>query len=140
MNEASKASEAWTVTLPGTPDTPGAADRLVRVRSAGRSLWLAGLGALGAIADLDRASRGRFDQLVERGRPVAQRQMEVVDKLGHLGDRLSGKVREAGELVRDQVRYDVDRVLRRVGVPTREDWSTLALRLKTLSRNIDELA
>ena len=127
-------NEALTVTTSGIP---GTTDLLVQVRSVGRSLWLAGLGALGTIVDLDRGSRERFDHLVERGRPVAERQMQRVDEIG---DRASGKLRAARELVRDQVRYDTDRVLARLGVPTREDWSTLAQRLEALSRKIDELA
>jgi poly(hydroxyalkanoate) granule-associated protein len=136
MNEALEALEAGTVTRSAPPSVPGAADRLSQLRSAARSLWLAGLGALGTVADLDRESRGLFDRLVERGRPVEELQMEVIDEMG---DRSAAKLREIGELVRDQVRYDVDRALTRVGVPTREDWSHLALRLETLSRKIDEL-
>jgi poly(hydroxyalkanoate) granule-associated protein len=115
----------------------GAADRLNEVRIRGRKLWLAGLGALGTIVDLDQESRGLFDRLVERGRPVSHRQKQVAQEIG---DRAAGRIREMRERVRGQVREDLQRVLRRADVPTREEWNALTAHLEALSRKIDEIA
>ena len=60
--------------------------------------------------------------------------------MDELGERAEARLREMSELVRDQVRYDVKRVMQRVGVPTREDFAGLATRLETLSSKIDEIA
>jgi poly(hydroxyalkanoate) granule-associated protein len=113
--------------------TPGA-DRLRQIRDTGRSLWLAGLGA---VAELEKEGKGLFDQLVERGRPLEHRGKQAVDEIG---GQANAKLREMGQLMRDQVRYDVKRVLTRVGLPTSEDFSQLAVRLEALSLKIDEFA
>ena len=127
MNEANAAMASSA-----TPITR-AADRLNPVRTTGRNLWLAGLGAVGTIADLDRESRGLFDRLVERGRPLSYRQKQAAQEIG---ERAESKVRE----MRERVRHNVKQVLTRVGVPTREDFSLLAVRLEALSQKIDEIA
>jgi hypothetical protein len=48
--------------------------------TAGRNLWLAGLGAVAGVVDADRQSRARFeqvvDELVEKGRPVEERRRQ----------------------------------------------------------------
>jgi poly(hydroxyalkanoate) granule-associated protein len=115
----------------------GAADRLNQVRIAGRKLWLAGLGAVGTLAELDRESRGLFDRLVERGRPLEERQKKVMDEWG---DRAAEKLREVSERARGQVRQDLKRVLVKAGVPTADEWNALTARLEALSLSIDELA
>lgn len=104
------------------------------LRQTGRNLWLAGLGAL---AEIEEEGRGLFDRLVERGRPLEERQKQAVDELG---DRAGARFREMQKLVRNQVRHDVKRVMQRVGVPTSDDFARLAKRLEALSSQIDELA
>ncbi len=120
-----------------TNPTPGAADPLSQVRTAGRNLWLAGLGAVGTLADLDREGRDLFARLVERGRPVEERQKKAVDEWS---DRAAEKLRTVGERAKDQVRQDVKRALAKAGVPTAEEWNALTARLEALSATLDELA
>ncbi|HEX3127505.1 MAG TPA: phasin family protein [Thermoanaerobaculia bacterium] len=102
--------------------------------NAGRNLWLA---SLGAIVEADNASQKLFDRLVERGRPLDERQRKTVDAFT---DRANGAMREAGKLVQDTVEYEGKQVLRKMGVMTRDDLRTLSARLDILSRQIDEYA
>ena len=120
-----------------TNPTPGAADYLNQVRTAGRNLWLAGLGAVGSLAALDREGRELFDRLVERGRPVEERQKKTMDEWS---DRAAEKLRTVGERAKDQVRQDLKRALNRAGVPTAEEWNALTARLEALSASLDEIA
>ena len=102
--------------------------------NAGRNLWLA---SLGAIVEADEASQKLFDRLVERGRPLDERQRKTVDAFT---DRANGALREAGKLVQDTVEYEGRQVLRKMGVITRDDLRTLSVRLDILSKQIDEYA
>jgi poly(hydroxyalkanoate) granule-associated protein len=102
--------------------------------NAGRSLWLA---SLGAIAEADEAGQKLFDRLVERGRPLDERQRKTVEAFT---DRANGAMREAGKLFQDTLEYESRQVLKKVGVLTREDLRTLSARLDILSKQIDEYA
>ena len=102
--------------------------------NAGRNLWLA---SLGAIAEVDEASQKLFDRLVERGRPLDERQRKTVEAVT---DRANGALREAGKLLQDTVEYEGKQVLRKIGVLTRDDLRTLSARLDILSKQIDEYA
>ncbi|MFL6201024.1 MAG: phasin family protein [Thermoanaerobaculia bacterium] len=119
-------SEAQTSTNPG-----GLGRELL---SAGRNLWLAGLGA---IAEAEETSVKLFDRLVERGRPLDERQRKTVDAFA---DRANGALREAGKLFQDTVEYESRQVLKKMGVLTRDDLKVLAARLDILARQIDEYA
>lgn len=102
--------------------------------NAGRNLWLA---SLGAIVEADEASTKLIDRLVERGRPLDERQRKTVEAFT---DRANGAMREAGKLVQDTVEYESRQVLKKIGVLTREDLRTLSARLDILARQIDEYA
>lgn len=104
------------------------------VTEAGRTLYLAGLGAA---RRAEEEGRGLFDTLVERGRKVEKRQFKAIDRtLAETGRRvrdLSGRV---------QVRFE-DRLretLNRLGVATREDVQDLAGRLEALDRKVERIA
>lgn len=104
------------------------------VTEAGRTLWLAGLGAA---RRAEEEGRGLFDTLVERGRKVEKRQFKAIDRT----------LAETGRRVRDvsgrvQVRFE-DRLretLNRLGVATREDVQNLAGRLEALDRKVEKAA
>lgn len=102
--------------------------------NAGRNLWLA---SLGAIVEADEAGKKLFDRLVERGRPLDERQRKAAEAFT---DRANGAMREAGKLMQDTVEYEGRQVLRKMGVLTHEDVRTLSARLDILSRQIDEYA
>lgn len=118
-------SEAQTSTNPGLGR---------ELLSAGRNLWLAGLGA---IAEAEETSVKLFDRLIERGRPLDERQRKAVDAFT---DRANGALREAGKLFQDTVEYESRQVLKKMGVLTRDDLKVLFARLDILARQIDEYA
>jgi poly(hydroxyalkanoate) granule-associated protein len=102
--------------------------------NAGRNLLLAGIGA---VAEADKASQRLFDRLVERGRPLDERQRKAAEAFT---DRANGAMREAGKLFQDTVEYEARQVLKKVGVLTRDDLKVLSARLDILARQIDEYA
>lgn len=102
--------------------------------NAGRNLLLAGIGA---VAEMDEASQRLFDRLVERGRPLDERQRKAVDAFA---DRANGALREAGKLFQDTVEYESRQILKKMGVLTRDDLKVLSARLDILARQIDEYA
>lgn len=101
---------------------------------AGRNLWWAGLGA---VAEVEEGGRSWFDRMVERGRPIEQRQRKAFEEIG---DRTAETVREMGKLFQDTVDYETRNVLKRLRVMTREDVTVLSARIDTLAKKIDELA
>ena len=102
--------------------------------NAGRNLLLAGIGA---VAEADNASQRLFDRLVERGRPLDERQRKAAEAFT---DRANGAMREAGKLFQDTVEYEARQVLKKVGILTRDDLKVLSARLDILARQIDEYA
>lgn len=99
-----------------------------------RNLWLAGLGA---VVEVETESRGLFRKLVERGRPVEERQKRAAQAVT---EHTEVALRELGQLVQDTVEYESKSLMRRLGLATRDDFSALSTRLETLSRKIDEVA
>ncbi len=113
-----------------TKDMGKALDRLTGV---GRSLWLAGVGA---VAEVKEAGMETFDRLVERGKPIEEKQKQMVRKVT---GRATQTVREAGKLVQDTVEYESRGVLKRLNVMTRDDIKVLSSRLNSLSKKVDEV-
>jgi len=105
-----------------------------KLLAAGRSLWLAGLGA---VAEVEGGGRELFDRLVERGKPLEEKQKKAA---GAVADRAQRAARELGKLVEDTVVYESRGILKRLNVMTREDVKVLSTRLNTLSKKIDEYA
>lgn len=104
------------------------------IASAGRNIWLAGLGV---VAEVEEGGRDLFGQLVERGRPFEERQRKALEQVG---DRTGEAVREATQLVQDTVQFETKGMLKKLGLLTREDVQALTARLETLSRKLDDLA
>lgn len=101
--------------------------------ATGRNAWLAGLGV---VAEADTQGRSLFDRLVERGRPLAEKQKET---FAEATDKMERSARELGKLVNDSVEYEVRGALGRFGLATRDDLKALERRLETLSRQLDDL-
>lgn len=120
-------SEAQTTTA----GTAGIGRELL---NAGRNLLLAGIGA---VVEADKASQKLFDRLVERGRPLDERQRKAAEAFA---DRANGAMREAGKLFQDTVEYESRQVLKKIGVLTRDDLKVMSARLDILARQIDEYA
>lgn len=105
-----------------------------KLLNAGRNLWLAGLGA---VAGVEEGSRELFDRLIERGRPLEERQKKVVNRVA---DRTNRTVAELKKLVQDQVAWESRGMLKKLNMMTAEDVKILSARLDTLSRKLDEYA
>lgn len=99
----------------------------------GRSIWLAGLGA---VAQAGEEGREMFDQLVERGRKTEQRQFQSIDRTVA---RTSETMRDWSERLQESLEDGMRGVLHRVGLPTRQDLSRLSARLDTLTQKVERL-
>jgi poly(hydroxyalkanoate) granule-associated protein len=107
---------------------------LGKLFAAGRTLWLAGLGA---VAGVEEGTRDLFGRLVERGQPVEDRQKKTVEAVV---DRANRTAQGLSQLVQDTVEYESREMLKRFNVMTREDVKLLSARLETLSKKLDEYA
>lgn len=112
----------------------GAATKGGDLRQAGRTIWLAGLGALG---EVERGGRQVFDRLVARGRTVESGQFRALDRTV---SRAAEAAERAGDEVRARLRGGVGAVLHRVDLPSRDDLADLAARLDRLSERIEHLS
>ncbi len=106
------------------------------LREAGRNLWLAGLGAVAGVEEGSREWHQVFDRLVERGRPVGERQRKALDEIE---ERTGTTVREMKKLFEDTVQYESKSLLERFGLMTRDDVKVLAARIDALATKVDEL-
>jgi poly(hydroxyalkanoate) granule-associated protein len=106
------------------------------LREAGRNLWLAGLGAVAEVGEGSKEWHQVFDRMVERGRPVDERQRKTLDAIG---ERTGTTVREMKKLLEDTVQYESKSLLKRLGLMTRDDVTVLAARIDSLAAKVDEL-
>src|SRR6185312_14813243 len=90
---------------------------LDKLRTAGRNLWLAGLGA---VAEVEDGGRELFDRLVERGVPVEEKQNETVT------ERAGKAARSFSKLVEETVEFEGRGMLKRLNLMTREDVKILS--------------
>jgi poly(hydroxyalkanoate) granule-associated protein len=105
-------------------------DRLV---ATGRSLLLAGVGA---VAEARDGGVEVFDRLVERGRPFEAKQKQRAEAVVA---RAGKAVRGAGQLAQDTVEFESRRLLKRLNVMAHEDVKVLSSRISTLSKKVDEV-
>jgi poly(hydroxyalkanoate) granule-associated protein len=105
-----------------------------KLRTAGRNLWLAGLGA---VAEVEDGGRELFDRLVERGVPVEEKQKKLTETVT---ERASKAARSFSKLVEETVEFEGRGMLKRLNLMTREDVKILSARLETLSKKINEYA
>jgi poly(hydroxyalkanoate) granule-associated protein len=120
------------IQIPTSINIGGAFDRVL---GAGRTLWLAGVGA---VAEVGEGGLEMFDRLVERGRPVEERGLRLVDAVTGRATRAGRTVREAGQVLQDTVEHESRGVLKRLNVMTSGDVQILSARIHTLSKKVDE--
>lgn len=99
----------------------------------GRSIWLAGLGAM---AQMEEEGRDVFRELVERGRKVEHGQFRAIDRTVA---RTSETVQEWSERVHEALEDTLEGVLRRAGLPSQQDLNRLSAQLDVLARKVDRL-
>ena len=111
--------------------------RVDRVRKewteAGRSIWLAGLGAM---AQVEEEGRDLFRELVERGRKVEHGQFQAIDRtVARTSERVQGWTERMQEALEDTL----EGVLHRAGLPSQQDLDRLSAQLDTLAKKVDRL-
>ncbi len=125
------------LTFPHGDAAPRLADLRRELATAGRRVWLAGLGLAGELADLDAASRRWVDGLAERGKPLAERRRREALRLAdRANDRLAGAGRRLEDGLRDGIRGALDRL----GVPGRQEIDRLTACVASLDARLDDLA
>ena len=127
-SSARSRSSGWG--LPG----PGAVASSV-VRGV-RAAWWAGLGVVGAAQD---AGTQVFDALVEEGRSWEQARRERTEATARRVQRMTDEPKVV-QAVEERVQTDVNDILRRVGVPSRDDLEELRERVDALGARIEALA
>jgi len=112
------------------------------VLQAGRSVWLAGLGAL---VTIEKRTKAVLDDLVSKGErfqeesELAKRLQPAAEKVKKTVEPAAQKVRQAGNLVEERVQRTIGETLHRLGLPTRDEIGTLIDRVEKLTRKVDEL-
>ncbi len=128
-SSARSPSSGWGL-LPG----PGAVvSGLVR---GARAAWWAGLGVVGAVQD---AGTQVFDALVEEGRSWERARRERTEAMSRRVQRMTDEPKVV-QAVEERVQADVNDILRRVGVPSRDDLEELRERVDALGARIEALA
>lgn len=103
-------------------------------------VWLAGLGALSAAGE---EGNKLFNNLVEKGEKYEKEGGKRVEDMKSKAEEAAGKVRDQAETTWDKIEQRVDdtvaTVLRRTGVPSREEIATLTRRVEELTAVVEKL-
>lgn len=113
-------------------DRKSAKELQQEVMDSAHKVWLAGLGAL---ARAEEEGSKLFRQLVERGESLEKEGRRRVDDTV---EDARQEVRSRTEGVSEKLDERVTRVLRRLGVPTREEIQSLTERVEELNRRIEQ--
>ena len=106
------------------------------LRDSANKIWLAGLGAL---ATAEEEGGKLFRNLVEKGKGFESKTREQVDKAG---DRVQEAREKAGSVIErlgDEVDERIAAAVHRLGVPTREEISSLTQRIEELTAKVERL-
>jgi poly(hydroxyalkanoate) granule-associated protein len=104
------------------------------VAQAGRQVWLAGLGAAGIVTTGGQAV---FSMLVEEGKRV--KAMKVVDLVEDVVDNALTPVKAAMKNLDETVQTTSKTVLKRFGVPSRQEVAALTARVEQLIAKVEGL-
>lgn len=99
------------------------------MKTAGRNLWLAGLGVVGSV---DEKGREVFADWVRRG-------SEMDNDVEEGGRRTLNRVKNLGGELERRVEDTMSKTLNRLGVPARHDVEQLSDRVATLTRHVESL-
>lgn len=106
------------------------------IKESAHKIWLAGLGALAAAEE--EGSR-IFNTLVTKGEDYESRGKEELAKVKDRVEGAFGKAETSWEKLGDAFDEKVAGAVQRIGVPNREEITTLTKRVEELTRKVDQL-
>jgi poly(hydroxyalkanoate) granule-associated protein len=121
----------------GASLVPSLSDVTAAVTQGVQTVWWAGLGTLSMA---EEAGTQVFNALVEEGRSWEAARRERTREAARRVQQMGRGGVDAAEALEERVRQEVDEVLRRVGVPSRDDLDDLRGQVDDLSQRIDRLA
>lgn len=107
------------------------------VKESATKIWLAGLGALTVAGE---EGNKLFKTLVERGEKFESGGKIPTDGLKNTASSVKGRATDIYNKVEDMINDQVGSALQRLGVPTREEISTLSQQVDALREAIEKMA
>lgn len=104
-----------------------------QIKTTGRNLWLAGLGAVGSA---DEMSRDLFADFVRRGEKLGK---AAGDEVEETVEGSASRIHDLGRQMETRMEDGMSKTLNRLGVPSRRDVEQLSDRVATLTRHVEAL-
>ena len=106
------------------------------IKESAHKIWLAGLGALAAA---EEEGAKAFNNLVERGEAYESRGREELAKVKDKVEGAFSKAESSWEKLGDSFDDRVAGVVKKLGVPSREEITNLTDRVEELTKKVDQL-
>lgn len=106
------------------------------IKESAHKIWLAGLGALAAA---EEEGTKLFNSLVEKGEDYESRGKEELARVKDKVEGAFGKAETSWEKLGDAFDEKVAGAVQRLGVPNRDEITTLTKRVEELTRKVDQL-
>ena len=106
------------------------------VRESAHKIWLAGLGALAAA---EEEGTKIFNTLVEKGESYESRGKEELSKVRDKVEGAFGKAESSLDKLGDAFDDKVASAVKKLGVPSRDEITTLTKRVEELTLKVDQL-
>jgi len=106
-----------------------------------REVWLAGLGAL---ASVEEEGNKVFNKLVEKGTDFEARGKKQIDEIyTEVSDKykeVETKVKSKFSKAENEIDENIQEIIHKMGVPTKEEISELTAQVEKLVKKVDTLA
>lgn len=106
------------------------------VKESANKIWLAGLGALAAA---EEEGSKIFNSLVEKGESYEARGKEEIAKVKDKVEGAFGKAESSWDKLGDAFDEKVAAAVERLGIPSRDEITTLTKRVEELTVKVDQL-
>lgn len=106
------------------------------IKESARKIWLAGLGAL---ATAEEQGTKVFQSLVERGEGFETRSEKQVAKVKGQVKSVPDKAEAQWDRVEKVVDERVNTVIKKLGIPSRDEVKTLTRRVEGLTKKVEQL-
>lgn len=106
------------------------------LKDSARKIWLAGLGAL---ATAEEHGNKAFQSLVERGEGFESRSEKQVAKVKGQVKIVADKAEAQWDRVEKVVDERVNTLIKKLGIPSREEVKTLTRRVEELTKKVEQL-